>query len=109
MAPVEHERSAEKRTDVERSVEVRLGSLGGFELRPTRLFLWQGGTRRERERVVSFGREPIGLGRSRNDSTLRAGAVEVRANGNPLVTIALAGIVAFRHWANAATEPRQER
>ena len=106
---IERERSPEEIAGVERAFEVKLGSLGGFELRPTRLFLWRGEEREEREKVVSFGQEPVGLEYPRQESTLRAGALEVRTMGNPLMTIALAGIIAFRNWADAPEEPSERR
>ena len=109
MAPVEREQSPKEISGVERAFEVKLGSLGGFELRPTRLFVWKGEARDDSERVVSFGREPVGLVYPRHTSTLRAGSVEVRTMGNPLMTIALAGIIAFRNWADAPDEPPERR
>ena len=109
MAPVEREQSPEEIAGVERAFEVKVGSLGGFELRPTRLFVWKGGEREESERVVSFGREPVGLEYPRHESTLRAGAVEVRTMGNPLMTLALAGIIAFKTWADAPEDPPARR
>lgn len=105
MAPVERERSPAEITGAERTLEVRLGSLGGFELRPTRLFLWKGEEREAGQRVVSFGSEPAALDYPRRESTVRAGDVEVRTLGNPLMTIALAGVIALRNWANAPEEP----
>jgi hypothetical protein len=101
MAGLPSEPSAGEITGAERTLEIRLGSLGGFELRPTRLFLWRGEERAEAERIVSFGAEPVGLEHPREESTLRAGGVEVRTLGNPLMTIALAGVIAFRRWAEA--------
>lgn len=109
MAPVEREQSPDVIRGAERSFEVKLGSLGGFELRPTRLFVWRGDEREESERVVSFGKEPVGLEYPRNESTVRAGAVEVRTLGNPLMTIALAGVIAFKRWADAPEEPPERR
>jgi hypothetical protein len=77
---------------VERCVEVQLGSLGGFELRPTRCFLWAGEERVGRERVLSVGRAPRSLLIPRRERHLDAGGVHVRTLGNPLVTVALAGV-----------------
>ena len=105
MAPVEGERTPARVTGVERTLEVRVGSLGGFELRPTRLFVWKGEEREEAQKVVSFGSRPAALDYPRRESTLRAGDVEVRTLGNPLMTIALAGVIALRNWANAPEEP----
>jgi hypothetical protein len=96
-------------TGVERALEVRLGSLGGFELRPTRLFVWRGEDRDDRERIIPFGGEPVGLEYPRRESTVRAGEVELRTVGNPLMTIALAGVIAFRRWADAPDDPAAQR
>ena len=106
MAQIERRTSAEAVRGVERSLEVRLGVLGGFELRPTRLFLWKGEERDQTERIVSLGREPRSLDIPRRETELKAGAVEVRALGNPLMTIALAGVHALRRLADGGpTEP----
>jgi hypothetical protein len=72
---------------VERSFEVQLGPLGGFDLRPTRFFVWSGAEREGRERE------------------LRAGAVRVRSLGNPLMTAALAGV----HAARKISDTRRQR
>ena len=96
MSTAEDEPGPSERTGVERSFEVKLGSVGGFELRPTRLFVWKGGRGETAERIVSFGREPVGLDYTRRESTVQAGPVRVRTVGNPLMTIALAGTIAFR-------------
>jgi hypothetical protein len=106
MAAEEGERSPAVISGAERTFEVQLGSLGGFELRPTRLFLWKGDEREASERVVSFGREPVGLDYPRRESTVRLGELEVRTLGNPLMTIVLAGVLAFRRWTEAPDEPR---
>jgi hypothetical protein len=87
-----------RRRGVERSVEVQLGPLGGFELRPTRLFLW-GGDARERQRIVSLGSAPRNLLIPRREREVRAGSVRVRSLGNPVMTVALAGVHAARRLA----------
>ena len=84
---------------VERSLEVQLGPLGGFDLRPTRCFLWSGEERKGRERVVSLGTPPRSLLILRRERELRAGAVHVRSLGNPLMTVALAGVDVARKLA----------
>jgi len=104
MAGPDPEVSPEVVSGAERSLEVSLGSVGGFELRPTRLFLWRGSDRERSERIVSFGTEPVGLDYERRENALRAGGVEVRALGNPLLTIAIAGAIAFRRWTNPPDE-----
>jgi len=81
---------------VERSLQVQVGGLGGFELRPTRVFVWGGAERRGRERVLPLGSAPRSLAIPRRPRELQAGALEVRTLGNPLMTIALAGVHAAR-------------
>ena len=81
---------------VERSFEVRVGELGGFELRPTRVFVWAGGDRKGNERVLPLGSAPRSLTIPRRPREVRAGAVELKTLGNPLMTIALAGVHSAR-------------
>jgi hypothetical protein len=80
----------------ERSFEIQLGGLGGFEVRPTRFFLWGGEQREGRERVVSLGSPPQNLSLARREREVRAGSVQVRSLGNPFMTVALAGVHAVR-------------
>lgn len=105
---MERDRSPDEISGVERSLEVRLGSLGGFELRPTRLFLWSGAEREESQRVLPLGERPAGLEYPRRETSTRAGAVEVRTRGNPLLTIAMAGVIAFKRWADAPDETERQ-
>lgn len=100
MSAAERDDGPEERTGVERSLEIRLGSLGGFELRPTRLFLWKGGRATDAERIVSFGRPPVGLDYTRRETTHEAGPVQVRTIGNPIMTLAIAGAIALRRIAD---------
>jgi len=88
-----------RRRGVERSVEVQLGPLGGFDLRPTRLFVWAGAERAARERVVSLDSPPRNLLIPRREREIQAGAVRVRSLGNPVMTAALAGVYAARKIA----------
>lgn len=106
MALVERERHPEQVRGAERSLEVKLGALGGFELRPTRLFVWKG-EQREGERLVAFGERPSGLDYERQETSTRAGSVEMRTVGNPLLTVAMAGVIAFKRWAQ--DEPEAHR
>lgn len=85
---------------VERSFEVQLGALGGFELRPTRCFLWTGEDRAGRERVVSLGSAPRSLRIPRREREVEMGIVRARTLGNPLMTIALAGVHVARRLAD---------
>jgi hypothetical protein len=106
MALVERKRHSEEVSGSERALEVRLGTVGGFELRPTRLFVWRGAEREADERIVAFGERPSGLDYPRHETSTRAGSVEVRTLGNPLMTIALAGVIAFKRWADAPDDTR---
>ncbi len=106
MSMIERRENPEIVRGAERAFEVRLGTLGGFELRPTRLFVWSGEEREATQRVVSLGREPRSLDIPRRETELKAGALEVRSLGNPLMTIALAGVHALRRLADgASSEP----
>ena len=104
MSLVDRERSPEPVSGQERALEIRLGGLGGVELRPTRLFLWKGSERDGNERLVQLGERPAALDYERAETTTRAGSVEMRSVGNPLLTIALAGVIALRRWADAPDE-----
>ncbi len=77
---------------VERSIEIQLGPLGGVDLRPTRCFVWTGTEREGRERLLSLGTAPRGLKIPRRPRELQAGPLQVRSLGNPIVTVALAGV-----------------
>jgi hypothetical protein len=80
----------------ERELEVQVGRLGGFELRPTRIFVWTGDDRAGRERIISLGTQPRSLMIPRRERELRAGRLRMRSLGNPLMTVALAGVHAVR-------------
>lgn len=96
MRSVEKSRSPERIRGVERSLEVQVGSIGGFDLRPTRFFIWAGSTREGREQVLPLGAAPRNLQIPRRPRKLKAGTVTVRSLGSPLMTIALAGVHAVR-------------
>jgi hypothetical protein len=104
MPPLERDLRPEKIVGSERAFEVKMGGLGGFELRPTRLFVWKGAERGETEKLVSLADQPVGLEYPRHESTLRMGGVEVRSRGNPLMTLALAGAIAFRRLADRESD-----
>lgn len=110
MALLERNVQPEPIRGTERAFEIKLGSLGGVEVRPTRLFVWKGSEREVAERVVPLADRPVGLSHARQESTIRAGAVELRSRGNPLMTLAIAGAVALKRWADAPGEapPRAE-
>ena len=109
MGLVERRESEIRVRGVERSVEVQLGPLGGFDLRPTRFFLWAGEAREGRERVVSLGSAPRSLRIPRREREVRAGAVRVRSLGNPLMTVALAGVHVARKLSKDRERSQAER
>jgi hypothetical protein len=86
---------------VERSLAVQVGTLGGFDLRPTRFFVWAGAERGMAERVLPLGSPPRNIKIARRPREVQAGSVHVRTLGNPLMTIALAGVYAAREWRRA--------
>jgi hypothetical protein len=88
----EQEQRGELVRGVERTFEVQVGALGGFELRPTRCFLWLGEERAGRERLLSLGTPPRSLMVPRRERRRGTGTVRVRTLGNPIVTVALAGV-----------------
>jgi hypothetical protein len=96
MSRIERRRSETRVRGRERELEVQLGALGGFEVRPTRVFVWAGHERGRQERIVSLGSSPRSLMIPRRERELLAGTVRVRTLGNPLMTIALAGVHAVR-------------
>jgi hypothetical protein len=96
MSRIERRRSDVRVRGRERELEVQVGPLGGFELRPTRIFVWLGEERAERQRIVSLGSPPRSLMIPRREREMLAGNLRVRSLGNPLMTIALAGVHAFR-------------
>jgi hypothetical protein len=96
MSLIERRGSEARVRGRERTVEIQLGSLGGIELRPTRLFLWPGEDREGRERILSLGTPPRTLMLPRREREVQAGNVRVRSLGNPLMTIALASVHAVR-------------
>ena len=94
---------------MERSLQVQLGEIGGFELRPTRVFVWGGGEPEATKRVLPLGSAPRSLQIPRRPREVRAGGVEVRTIGNPLMTVALAGVHAARKLRSAAARGSADR
>jgi hypothetical protein len=103
---IERRQSTTRVRGVERSLEIQLGPLGGVDLRPTRLFVWGGATREGRERVLSLGSPPRTLFIPRREQELRAGAIRVRSLGNPLMTVALAGVHVARQLSRERERER---
>ena len=105
MGSEERERKPARVRGVERSFEVQIGSLGGFDLRPTRFFVWAGEDRKGRERVVPLDSPPRNLRIPRRERRVEVGLVRARTLGNPLMTIALAGV----HAAKKVNAERRRR
>ena len=80
----------------ERSLQVEVRGLGGFELRPTRVFVWGGDERHATERILPLGSAPRSLTIPRRLRERRAGVVELKTLGNPVLTVALAGVQVAR-------------
>jgi hypothetical protein len=102
MQPSESASKPKRVRGVERSLQVQLGSLGGFDLRPTRFFVWTGEEREGNERVLPLGSAPRSLLVPRRPREIDAGPVRVRTLGNPAMTVALAGVHAVRRLRRAA-------
>lgn len=104
MQPSETGEPSERVRGVERSLEIQLGSLGGFDLRPTRFFVWTGAEREGNQRILPLGTRPRSLLIPRRPREVQAGSVHVRTLGNPLMTIALAGVHAVRQIRKQTTQ-----
>ena len=96
MDEAERETKPERVSGVERSLQVEIRGLGGFELRPTRVFVWGGEERAANERILPLGSAPRSLTIPRRPRERQAGAVELKMLGNPVMTIALACVHAAR-------------
>jgi hypothetical protein len=96
MDETQSETKPDRVSGVERSLAVEIRGLGGFELRPTRVFVWGGAERDRSQRVLPLGSVPKSLTIPRRPRERQAGAVELRTLGNPVLTIALAGVHATR-------------
>lgn len=92
MAEEQEQTKPERIRGVERSLQVEVRGLGGFELRPTRVFVWGGDERRASERVLPLGSAPRSLTIPRRPRERQAGGVELTTLGNPVLTVALAGV-----------------
>jgi hypothetical protein len=103
MALLERTVQPEPITGTERAFEVRLGSVGGVEVRPTRVFVWKGTQRAESEKVLPLADRPVGLDGSRTESTIRVGGLELRSRGNPALTLAITGALALKRWTSGDT------
>jgi hypothetical protein len=104
MGQVDRERKPARVRGVERSLQVQVGDLGGFDLRPTRFFVWTGGERAGQERILPLGSAPRSLTIPRRPREVQAGSVEMRTIGNPLMTVALAGVQVARTLRRKVTD-----
>jgi hypothetical protein len=96
MGDAQGETKPDRIRGVERSVQVEIRGLGGFELRPTRVFVWGGSERGATQRVLPLGSAPRSLTIPRRPRERSAGSVELTTLGNPVLTFALAGVHAAR-------------
>jgi hypothetical protein len=96
MDEAQKETTPQRVRNVERSFQVEIRGLGGFELRPTRVFVWGGDERAATERILPLGSTPRSLTIPRRLRQRQAGAIELKALGNPVLTVALAGVHATR-------------
>jgi len=92
MKGSQRETKPERVRGVERSLQLTIRGLGGFELRPTRVFIWGGDERAGTERILPLGSAPRSLTIPRRPRERQAGAVELTTLGNPVMTVALAGV-----------------
>ena len=103
MDEAQKETKPDRIRGVERSFQVEVRGLGGFELRPTRVFVWTGQEREGNERILPLGSAPRSLTIPRRPRERQAGSVEMKTLGNPVMTFALAGVHAARALRRRAT------
>ena len=68
---------------------VQVGRSFGFDLRPSRLFIWAGPEREGHERIVSLGKPPARMQAPRRRRWLKVGPAEISYLGSPAVTLPL--------------------
>ena len=96
MAEEQEETKPERIRNVERSLQVEIRGLGGFELRPTRIFVWGGDERGATERILPLGAAPRSLTIPRRLRERQSGVITLKTLGNPILTVALAGVHSAR-------------
>jgi hypothetical protein len=96
MEEAQRETKPERVRGVERSLQMEIRGLGGIEVRPTRVFVWGGEERSGNERILPLGSPPRRLTIPRRRRERQVGALELRTLGNPVLTVALAGVHAAR-------------
>jgi hypothetical protein len=86
---VQASRSAVTERGQERQVAVQMGRSFGFDLRPSRLFVWAGAAREGHERIVSLGKPPARMQAPRRRRWVKVGPAEISYLGSPAVTLPL--------------------
>ena len=86
----------------ERQVTVQLGRRFGFDLRPSRFFVWAGPQREGHERILSLDRPPARMLAPRRRRFLSVGPAEISYLGSPAVTVPLSLWRYARHARRAA-------
>ena len=102
---VQASRSTVAERGQERQVAVQVGRSFGFDLRPSRLFVWAGAQREGHERIVSLGKPPARMQAPRRRRWLKVGPAEVSYLGSPAVTVPLS---AWR-WAQHVRSQARDR
>ena len=104
--PVQVGRSTVAERGQERQVAVQVGRSFGFDLRPSRLFVWAGPRREGHERIVSLGRPPARMQAPHRRRWLKVGAAEISYLGSPAVTVPLS---AWRYAQHARGRSRDRQ
>jgi hypothetical protein len=86
---VQASRSAVAERGQERQMTVQVGRSFGFDLRPSRLFIWAGVERKGHERIISLGKPPARMQAPRRRRWLKVGPAEISYLGSPAVTLPL--------------------
>jgi hypothetical protein len=86
---VQASRSAVTERGQERQMAVQVGRGFGFDLRPSRLFVWAGPEREGHERIVSLGKPPARMQAPRRRRFVKVGRAEISYLGSPAVTLPL--------------------
>jgi hypothetical protein len=81
----------------ERQMAVQVGRSFGFDLRPSRLFVWAGPQREGHERIVSLGKPPARMQAPRRRRWLKIGPAEISYLGSPAVTLPLSAVRYAQH------------
>jgi hypothetical protein len=81
----------------ERQVAVQVGRSFGFDLRPSRLFVWAGSEREGHQRIVSLGKPPARMQAPRRRRWLKVGRAEISYLGSPAVTVPLSAVRYAQH------------